>query len=482
MMHETVFRQLSGVPMIIECPACQSRYRIREEKLPQEGGGIKCPNCAHVFFVAQPGSASPAAPPAPALPANAGPGVDELTQALASAAAAVGVAPPSTTGPTSAVTDRPATLTGRKAVDGPKWKARNAGLTLDFADIESLKRWLAGRESFDGIEVSQDGAAWSSLLEAAEFADVRPSGRKTMLGVSAIPRPAGGGEAAPPTVDALKAEAEKRLMKAREDRGVSPDAPVTPPGAAAKRDAKAEAAKEDKKKFQRLVPPEVQKSRQELLSRILGYVALIVLPFFLVIGLHVSGTVDLSGVVPFLSKSRESGAKLVNESGRELPAETVQYGPGNAAPTVTEAPPPPPKPGPTGTEAAAQATQGNTDTGAVGSVMLYQARTSLTNGDAAGAKRALEQAATMAPNNREVICLLAGVYGALNDPRAESTAVTCRSAGGSPASVTLPAPPAEPAPAAAAAQPTEPAPAAGSGEAAPADEPPQTIIRRRVQP
>ena len=37
--------------MIIECPSCQARYRIREEKLPAEGGGIKCPNCANVFVV-----------------------------------------------------------------------------------------------------------------------------------------------------------------------------------------------------------------------------------------------------------------------------------------------------------------------------------------------------------------------------------------------------------------------------------------------
>ncbi len=52
--------------MIIECPSCVSRYRIKEDKLPDGGGNIKCPNCAHVFFVTKGG-----APPSPTPPVSA---------------------------------------------------------------------------------------------------------------------------------------------------------------------------------------------------------------------------------------------------------------------------------------------------------------------------------------------------------------------------------------------------------------------------
>ncbi|MCA9563255.1 MAG: zinc-ribbon domain-containing protein, partial [Myxococcales bacterium] len=35
--------------MIVECPECTSRYRVREEKLPAGGGNIQCPGCGAVF-------------------------------------------------------------------------------------------------------------------------------------------------------------------------------------------------------------------------------------------------------------------------------------------------------------------------------------------------------------------------------------------------------------------------------------------------
>lgn len=37
--------------MIVQCPACNSRYRIREANIPSSGGKIRCPSCAHSFVV-----------------------------------------------------------------------------------------------------------------------------------------------------------------------------------------------------------------------------------------------------------------------------------------------------------------------------------------------------------------------------------------------------------------------------------------------
>lgn len=41
--------------MIIQCPACQSRYRIDESKTNKRFARVKCPKCAHGFDVAVPG-------------------------------------------------------------------------------------------------------------------------------------------------------------------------------------------------------------------------------------------------------------------------------------------------------------------------------------------------------------------------------------------------------------------------------------------
>lgn len=37
--------------MIVQCPACSSRYRIRDDNIPPTGGKIRCPSCGHSFIV-----------------------------------------------------------------------------------------------------------------------------------------------------------------------------------------------------------------------------------------------------------------------------------------------------------------------------------------------------------------------------------------------------------------------------------------------
>lgn len=75
--------------MIVQCPACQSRYRISDDRIPAKGGNLKCPSCGHVFPVvpggatATPAPAAPsAAPAAPAASAPAENPLDEVARAL----------------------------------------------------------------------------------------------------------------------------------------------------------------------------------------------------------------------------------------------------------------------------------------------------------------------------------------------------------------------------------------------------------------
>lgn len=37
--------------MIVQCPSCASRYRIRDANIPPSGGKIRCPSCSHAFIV-----------------------------------------------------------------------------------------------------------------------------------------------------------------------------------------------------------------------------------------------------------------------------------------------------------------------------------------------------------------------------------------------------------------------------------------------
>ena len=37
--------------MIVQCPSCTSRYRIRDANIPPSGGKIRCPSCSHSFIV-----------------------------------------------------------------------------------------------------------------------------------------------------------------------------------------------------------------------------------------------------------------------------------------------------------------------------------------------------------------------------------------------------------------------------------------------
>lgn len=48
--------------MIVQCPACSSRYRVNASNIPSTGGKIRCPSCQHAFVVYPEAAAAPAAP------------------------------------------------------------------------------------------------------------------------------------------------------------------------------------------------------------------------------------------------------------------------------------------------------------------------------------------------------------------------------------------------------------------------------------
>ncbi|HEY4221371.1 MAG TPA: zinc-ribbon domain-containing protein, partial [Myxococcota bacterium] len=40
--------------MIVTCPGCGSKYRVRDEAVPQGGAELKCPSCGAVFVAHPP--------------------------------------------------------------------------------------------------------------------------------------------------------------------------------------------------------------------------------------------------------------------------------------------------------------------------------------------------------------------------------------------------------------------------------------------
>ncbi len=70
--------------MIVTCPGCASKYRVRNEAVPQEGARMRCPKC-DTLFLAKPPVGDDASAPAPAPPP---PAVSPAMQAAPTRAAA----------------------------------------------------------------------------------------------------------------------------------------------------------------------------------------------------------------------------------------------------------------------------------------------------------------------------------------------------------------------------------------------------------
>ncbi len=51
--------------LIVDCPRCGTRFRLRAEALGRHGRHLRCSRCGHRWFMAPPGAGEPAAPPLP---------------------------------------------------------------------------------------------------------------------------------------------------------------------------------------------------------------------------------------------------------------------------------------------------------------------------------------------------------------------------------------------------------------------------------
>ncbi len=249
--------------MKVKCPSCTAVGKVPSDKLPQRGANIRCPACSYVFFVGGPDGANvvaddtpetatsasgvpgpqlgggPAVPTArftgsrPSVPSGDHAAIDDdmptsdyvaaqsqpqpsaapshatpvpPPASLPSAAAPSGDTPSSTTDQGVHVRRGNASQPSRARATGvagrlrKSWKVKNSmGIPLDFVDTGSLREWLSGQGTHDGITASDDGGTtWLPLSEYPELADIqarglrsrpmgstRPSGRVSFTGMDA---------------------------------------------------------------------------------------------------------------------------------------------------------------------------------------------------------------------------------------------------------------------------------------------------------
>jgi predicted Zn finger-like uncharacterized protein len=397
--------------MIIQCPACSSRYRIRPEKLPSDGGNIKCPTCAHVFFVSADQAASSSAGissgPGSSGPGASSPFASQPTTPVPNAGA--GASEPLASAPSAA----PASL---------RWKVRNdIGLVFDFTETDQLKRWLSSRDSVAGLDASCDGGTtWKALKEHPELAGVQPGGRRTIMGMGPVtlrppgsdsatttPNEAGasaaasparpasppaGLEARPPapTAEELRQQAAARLEEARKARKeLSGQIDL------------AEAPTEKRPTFQAVRP--ARSEVQEQTSRTIYLVAAILLPLLAVVALNIAGVIDLREVTASWTAPR---------SGPDLPPPTPArpaVGPGIPSGGIDEA-----------VEVVELTPQQRA------SQFVLQAAAAYEAGELPNAAALLERALHFDPDNRPAACELAKVYREAEQPaQAESAQRRC---------------------------------------------------------
>jgi hypothetical protein len=274
------------------------------------------------------------------------------------------------------------------------WKLRNAvGLVYNFSDVDSLTRWLQGKDSHDGLVASDDnGLTWKGLQEFAELHNVMPT-RKTMLGIAGVPPPPTAGDAAgsrtgenpfvtgesssislptlPKAMDdtvTMQVQAQARLREARKARGVA-DAPAAP---------------RSRPPVRRIRPP-VEKPSE---SRAIYIAAAVVIPLLALVALNIAGVVNLNGLV----------RELTSPAPREgfLPPPTPQ-GPQTARPTQAEATDQPVQP--------AQLTPAQQV-----ARLIDQAAAAVLQQQYDNAVGLLERALFLQPDSPEVACQLAALY------------------------------------------------------------------------
>ncbi|MBN1945040.1 MAG: zinc-ribbon domain-containing protein [Bradymonadales bacterium] len=204
--------------MIVRCPRCSSRYRVREDKLPSGGGHIRCPGCGEVFPAVPEEPADPRQPtstpsslrsgfPEPSLfpppppllapqmretppqaPTPSTAAEEAQTRVLqVDAVSPFEVTRPSPLAPGASSEPRPPQAQPTTVLSPPEpartkqaarqqWKLKSpVGLVYDFPDLQALKNWLSTKDSIDGMLASNDGGvSWKTLENCPELVDALP--------------------------------------------------------------------------------------------------------------------------------------------------------------------------------------------------------------------------------------------------------------------------------------------------------------------
>jgi len=166
--------------MIVRCNACESKYRVNQDKLPAGGGNIQCPGCGNIFYVASP--EAPSTGQLQALPTGSTAAEEEdfsatqvgsiPSQLLAQATAAA--TPPPEAAPAPAA----------RGKDADKWRLKTSfGLIYDFPDTQSLQSWLMAREDLEGYQLSRGGSDFKAI---DSFKEVMTPGLRAKLTAAAV--------------------------------------------------------------------------------------------------------------------------------------------------------------------------------------------------------------------------------------------------------------------------------------------------------
>jgi predicted Zn finger-like uncharacterized protein len=428
--------------MIVRCPDCASRYRVREEKLPPGGGNIQCPSCGTIF---------PTMPPAQrgAAPAT----VQAVSPPVAHSQSAPAVLTAPATQPTAASPASgggPGPGAGGGAQTSGNWKLKTpVGLVYDFPHIEALRNWLATRESFDGMLASRDaGKSWNPISHWPELTEALPKGRPAGMTAAAPPArrqpssdyaragtPVGSVDAVnrlagqrPQATPAKRDQAAKRTAAARPARDPRANAPARPqrPGAPRRPDARGGAAR----------------PTREPGSRVGAYAGIALGVLIVLAGiLQATGTIDvvdslgLGGenpnappLYPEPPPERFAQAQQPTAVSTQVPGQTTEFRSSenwdtfnpNGASNPNQLPP---GPDPFQGRSAVELAQAGMDPHQQRIVGLIQeSETAAAAGNYQGAISLLSSASQLDRNNPEIICRLASFHRAAGN-YAESDAL-----------------------------------------------------------
>lgn len=314
--------------MIVTCTECAARYRVNEDKLPPGGGNIKCPKCAHVFFVKPPGAALDELPPRPGgKRTNVLDDTTTVGQAPNNLMAKFGVQGSDVpydqkpTRPTSGSVDEDSEDTSKKA-GGENWKLKtNFGLVYDFPDTNSLRSWLSARDDLSGYKLAAEGEDFKDLSahEAALGAPIKQKIRKGAVAGAASSAASTPGDESP--YDASNFFPEEDEVPS----GPSPEARTS--GHIKAKDKPAPAP------IKLVSAPQETKSNRAIY---LAIVALLLVSGALV--LQISGVLDLRTAL--FGQPRTNTPPAVTQQVKPNPAEAVTPEPARPRPVVKRAPRP----------------------------------------------------------------------------------------------------------------------------------------------